>query len=419
MASDNETTETGEWVEIKPSSADVKLVMSYENLRGSANYQSWHNRTIKALKYFGLWSYVTGDISMTDAPTRKAKDVFTHNEFKAYLFITSKLDTSVDNRVQSCKTASELWKKLETQYKLKGSKGQTEIIYKWSRVKLSEGGNVGDYLAEHDEIRAQADELGLNLGDTYSALQLLLGLPPSWDGFRQTVETGAADREEELDFDHISELILQEDVRRSVVNRGSRNGKSKSDKTRDRETDEVYSVSERDAICYRCGYKGHFSFNCKTKPENFKPVVESSRQPNHSQPPYNNSRPYPNRNYHNNTRAGPSNQPAEAKVANDEPLDFAGAYSLTKSKRQARHKDRNTKPLPRASGDYRKPQRTLHLTDVDVALMAGERTEEGDTGPFLVDSGASNHICGDRSLFTDLRPHRASVSTADKTCHNA
>ncbi len=49
---------------------------------------------------------MTLDISITDAKDRKEKDIIQQNEFKAYLFITSKLDTSVDDQVQSCKTAS-------------------------------------------------------------------------------------------------------------------------------------------------------------------------------------------------------------------------------------------------------------------------------------------------------------------------
>ncbi len=267
---------------------------------------------------------------------------------------------------------------------------------------------MADYLAEHDEIKAQADELALNFGDTYAALQLLLGLPSSWDGFRQTVETGAADREEELDYDHISDMILQEDVRRAVT-RGVKPKATNNKMSNGVEHDQVYSVAEKDAICYRCGYKGHFSFNCKTKPENFKPVVNSSSnnpRPSRYNQPGSSNQQQPRRN---------SYFQAEAKLATEEvPMDFAGAYTAGKEKRSSK---RNGRGKESTVGSRTSPKRTLHLTDVDVALTAGndQSVEKNRSNPFLIDSGASNHICGNRSFFTDLRPHYAVVSTADKS----
>ncbi len=54
--------------------------------------------------------------------------------------------------------------------------------------------------------------------------------------------------------------------------------------------------------------------------------------------------------------------------------------------------------------------------DVDVALTAGDHhPSDNNRTPFLIDSGTSNHICGDKTLFTHLKPHYAVVSTADKT----
>lgn len=408
----NQQVEDG-LVEIKPGSAESKLIMSFDNLKGS-NYTAWSLKMTKGLKYFGLWEYVTGDMDEENHielgyTTKKQKSIITKNEFKAYLLISSKLEPNVESRTRFCTTAKELWNKLETQHKLKGSKGQTDLIYRWGRIRLREGGSVSEYLAEHDEIKAAADDLNLSLGLTYAALQLLMGLPPSWDTFRQTLETGAADREEELDYDHIQDMILQEDCRRSVTHRvlGKSTTEGKQKPTADDEM--AMSAGNKDKtneICHRCGWQGHLKSDCHTREENFKAAVDkrkaNGRQQQQQWNPNNADYPQPSSssNPYNSRRQPPRD---EAKHT----VDFAGAYIEGKARRQERHGPSKAKPVRSVSS---LPKRSLNLTDVDYALSANAC--KGDLS-FLLDSGASNHTCGERSFFSDIRSTYAQIGTAE------
>ncbi len=338
-------------VEIKPASAEIKIILSFDDLKGSANYNSWSKRMQRGLDFFDLWEYVTGELEPTQTTSKADKKTLLRNDFKAYMLITSKIDSAVNTRVQHCQTSKELWDKLESQHKLKGSKGQTDLLYRWGKIRLKEGGDVAEYLSEHDTIRAASIELGLKFGDTFAALQLLMGLPPSWDAFRTTLETGAADREEELDYDHVQEMISQEDQRRAVTNKVARNGgessKHKSNNHRS-DTDQAMAIPEKDAECYQCGHRGHYQINCHTAKRNYKRrdnrVDEDTRESNDGW-------------------KGRRGKKVEAEVASDEPLDFAGTYLVNNERRRAR----STK---RKSNHQLSPtqHRTLNLADVDVAL---------------------------------------------------
>ena len=47
-----------------------------------------------------------------------------------------------------------------------------------------------------------------------------------------------------------------------------------------------------------------------------------------------------------------------------------------------------------------------------LSMMAVNNTVERRDTAFLVDSGATQHTCGVKSLFTEIKPHRESISTA-------
>ncbi len=199
---------------IKPSSSDMRIVFSFENLKGSTNYTYWSDKMRDGLKFVDLMVYAEGEIEYPVTPSQRA--IFEKNDETTQLLIRSKLDPVIYNRVRTCDTAENLWGKLESTHKLKGSQGQVEILLQWRSIELKEGGDVDEYLAEQDNMVARAEELGLGFSGTYSALQLLLGLPSSWDTFSQTLQTSAADRNEELNYEHIQSMILQESNKRKV-----------------------------------------------------------------------------------------------------------------------------------------------------------------------------------------------------------
>lgn len=208
---------------IIPSSHDLKIAMGYNKLRGQSNYVYWSDRSKSALEYLDLWDYVTGEIAKPPISNAIQREIWSKNDKRAHLLISNRIEEIVHSRVRTCTTSSDLWEKLENMFKLNGVSGKQAAWENWERVQLKEQGDVMTYLSDHDNARSLVEELGTQVDNEYAALRLLIGLPTSWGVFRATVETGAADRNETLDYDKIYRLISQEDNRRKGIAPSPRN----------------------------------------------------------------------------------------------------------------------------------------------------------------------------------------------------
>ncbi len=81
--------------------------------------------------------------------------------------------------------------------------------------------------------------------------------------------------------------------------------------------------------------------------------------------------------------------------------------------------DKANSSTPTRTATNRRPVRTVHLADVDHALAASSCASPTETDcsetpsdVFLLDTGCSNHTCGDASLFSDIFPWTSFIQTA-------
>ncbi len=246
-------------------------------------------------------------------------------------------------------------------------------------------GDVNQYLADQDQARSVVEELGTKIDDDFAALRLLIGLPTSWNVFKVTVETGAADRDEQLNYNKVYRLISQEDNRRKAERSRLSNqiGKRNNPITIDQD---VALVAKQDTKCEHCGRKGHAKDNC------WELIGYPERQ---------------NRVQRSRERKEESPEANSATV----PVDFVGSFMVANNARRTYNH-----PRTRAVGKNPpppSPRPSIYMSDLDVVLAVKEVDEE-DTNksfsvtcednysPFFLDSGCSLHMCGNESWFSKI-----------------
>lgn len=384
---------------IQPSSTDLRLAMDYNKLKGQSNYITWSERSQSALEYLSFWNYVTGE---TPKPplSNPSREVWTQNDKKALFLLKNRTEENLSSRIRTCSTSSDLWEKLEEMYKLKGVSGKQAAWENWERVHLKEGGDVSQYLADHDTARATVEELGTQVDNEFAALRLLMGLPHTWSVFKVTVETGAADRGENLDYDKIYRLISQEDNRRKAEK--SRLGQKKHPIEIDQDSALAAQEKPRTQLtCTHCKRNGHEREKC------WKIIG------------------YPNdRKRKERKEEYPEDGSSGANAAaGSVPFDFVGSLAV---KQQSRTTSRAVRK-PSTSPESTRPRPSLYLADMDVVLAVQEVNEsiklfsakgEDNYTPFLLDSGCSYHMCSNLSWFTNLDGYDGpTVTTAGHAKH--
>ncbi len=135
---------------IVPTPTDLKLVMDYNKLKGQSNYVYWADRSQSGLEYIDLWDYVTGEIPKPPINNLTSREVWERNDKRALFLLKNCIEENIYSRIRMCSSASDLWIKLEDMYKLKGVTGKQAAWENWERVHLKEGGDVAQYLADHD-----------------------------------------------------------------------------------------------------------------------------------------------------------------------------------------------------------------------------------------------------------------------------
>ncbi len=405
---------------ISPSSGELRTVFDFDKLKGQSNYIYWSDKVKLGLTYLGLWEYINGEIAKPSMLHPTSRTNWIRNDQRALLLMNSRIESSLHSRVRLCSTSSDLWEKLESLFKLKGSQGQAEALMKWERLSLKEGGNISQYIAENDELISEVSELGLTFSDSYAALRLLMGLPTSWAVFSQTIQVATGERGETLDYDKVSRLIIQEDNRRYLARtrvHGDRVHQSE-------ETEGVMMAGNRDnnnphkdIKCHECGYKGHLKRNC------FRLIGFPKGHPKHPDTEQKQSTSRDDSKQKENW----SNNETKASAASVE-VDFTGAFMAGRQRRSDGYAKavgvgrsqastrRNQQPT-----DQTQPRRpNLHMADMDFALqvkdvnLAGKVTEKD--APFLLDSGCSYHFCGNKDWFSELNEcDGPTVEIADKT----
>lgn len=236
------------------------------------NYEAWKIHVQALLIKNDLWEYVSGSMKIPELTGADAASVATKqaehalwvkNDLKARSELILAIHSSELQHVRGCATSREVWLKLESIYASKGPARKALLLKQLMLHKLSEGGDVRDYINKFFDIVDRLSAMEVDVNKDLLSVMLLNGLPDSYEGFKCAMES----RDELLGVELLKVKILEKneveshavvEVAGTAGTGTQRSSKPSSNKNKSRGN--VFKGK-----CFKCGKKGHKSPDCSLK----------------------------------------------------------------------------------------------------------------------------------------------------------
>jgi cell division cycle protein 20 (cofactor of APC complex)/ATP-binding cassette subfamily B (MDR/TAP) protein 1 len=387
------------------SSHSNTSMYSIDKLTGD-NFSSWKFRLQLILMDRGLWEIVDGsEVSPTPTGGSKldgnsgdgASSVvaggsgngnvqleWKKRDNQALAQIALTVSNSELIHIRNAKSSHDAWKKICSVYEAKGLAAKVYLRRRFFNVKYIDNGNSN--LQSHiNLIRDLADQLeaiSAGVSDEDMAMTLLCSLPDSYDYLIVALESRNS---EDLSFDFVSARLLSEEKRKgesmnvsinaNIVGNIGHNVGIKHNMN-DNHSNVNASNSENIAL-YTNSYGNGNNTNVKNHSKSFRPMIKCSycNKKNHTEDKCYAKHGFPvGHPKHNNS-------------------DNANIASVSVN------------------------NATLH------AFVVGENVQNTQVCDWLIDSGASMHLCNNRSYFDNNTfkhiPHKKNVMLGNNECIEA
>ncbi|CUA67160.1 ATP-dependent RNA helicase FAL1 [Ustilago maydis 521] [Rhizoctonia solani] len=153
------------------------------------NYTQWKNVIANSIKKAKLWGYVDGSIE--EPSEHDASNLTTYFDEAAAVrnAILGSLESGAQKYIEEALDPREAWLALEKKYLTAEAEADSNLVSiekKLSELRLEEGGDMIEHIAEFCRMRCQLNETRLALDNQASVSLLYRSLPPS---YRQSVLT--------------------------------------------------------------------------------------------------------------------------------------------------------------------------------------------------------------------------------------
>lgn len=357
------------------------------------NYDNWRFRLEVLLDEKGLLSFVEQDVHtrLLEAPTtsEEEKDKKSREEANAKLLQRDKyckrliISSIADSQLEYCKgktSSYEVWKELESTFRRKGIANQLQV--RKTMLSMSHNPNV-ETLEQHflkfDSCVRNLKSAGGNMEDMDLICHLLLTLPVEYNMVVTAIETLP---NENLTLSFVKGRLLDEETKRKLK------GKSKSNSN----PSAVFTAQFRPPTQYHSKTLG-FRNDFHSKPSRF-------QGQHHSRPPSSNNSGSHGFKCHNCGGMGHmrNNCPSSKKK-------FSMQGGSSHNAEVQCHSDG-----PRNSTSSSSDKNVCFVSDNSCEGNIGESMEihEADSGEsikmlsFYVDSGCTDHIVNDASIFSSF-----------------
>ena len=333
-----------------------------------SEFELWKSRVTLAMTADKCWAACDNDfVIATTIMSGSAADTVKNTEAdqKARLIIASTLTDKVFRLIHKKALAKEQWKYLCDTYEKKDVMGIVFLKNRFSNCKQGKNETVEAYINRKTIIREELTVAGQTISDPEMAMELMRGIS---DVYEQFCSAATASQEpDKIDLEQLKTKLRQEEYRRLE------RIKEKGDGENEYGSDQAFYSNQKTSkfICFNCNKEGHGSRDCPLEKQYCTKCKGHGHIAQHCNPSLKKSKSSQKKNKKH--RANVASQEKETKDKNSE---------------------KNSK-------------------EKDKIFFSG--IQKGSNKPskniWLIDSGASAHICCNKEMFREIKPFKSEPVT--------
>ena len=232
-----------------------------EKFDGKNDFGLWKMKMLAHLGNMGFAKALEGADKLPASLTEEKK---TEILDKAYNTLILSLNDKVLREVVKCKSAADIWLKLEALYMTKNLSNRLYLKAKFFTFKMAEGKDLQGHIDEFNKLIVDLENIEVEYEDEDKALVLLHSLPKSYETFVDILKHGR----ETISLDDVVGALRSKELQKKIqVKESSGDGlvvRGRSDKKefKGRSGRSKSRDGKRSFKCYTCHEEGHMKRDC-------------------------------------------------------------------------------------------------------------------------------------------------------------